>query len=321
MTTREDAVKRLARSVGFDLVGIAGVDPHERSNRVNERWLDEGRHGEMGWLAGRHREIRRDPRRLLDGAKSAICVGVNYYHDVERDQRSADPRDGRGIFSIYVHNEDYHTVVGRMLDDLSKQLQAEFPEARTVACVDTMPVSDRAMAIRSGIAWLGKNTSAISPEFGSWVFLGELITTLALEPDPPLETLCGSCTLCIDACPTGALEPFAIDARRCISYLTIEKRGAIPSELHDKIGVHVYGCDTCQGVCPFNDIARESIVFRRDRRSPIVDMSLDEQLTLSDEEFCEATESSAIRRCRPQGIRRNAAIVKANATSERGDRS
>lgn len=316
MTTGEEAVKALAREVGFDLVGIAGVEPHERSNRVNDRWLSEGRHGEMAWLLERHRETRRDPRLLLDGARSAICLGVNYYHGVEREQRRMGGDDGRGAFSIYVHHEDYHQVLPRLLDRLTRRLESRFPGVRTLACVDTMPISDRAMALRSGIAWLGKNTAAISPRYGSWVFLGELITDLDLLPDAPLETLCGNCTLCIDACPTGALEPFNLDARRCISYLTIEKRGEIPSEFHEQIGLNVYGCDTCQSVCPYNDLATESRLLPREGRSPLVDMTLDELLSLSDEEFRASTASSAIRRCKPEGLRRNAAIVKVNL--ERG---
>jgi epoxyqueuosine reductase len=169
------------------------------------------------------------------------------------------------------------------------------------------------MALRSGIAWLGKNTAAITPEYGSWVFLGELLTTLDLVPDPPLSTLCGSCTRCIDACPTGALDtPFTLDATKCISYLTIEKRGDITPASHTPIGLDVYGCDTCQSVCPFNDVATQSVVFDRDARSPLVDMTLDELTSLSDERFKEMTKTSAIRRCKPEGMRRNARIVKKN---------
>lgn len=310
--TREALVKRLALAVGFDLAGIAGVEPHERSNRHFDRWLEEGRHGEMGWLE-RHRAGRSDPRRLLEGARSAICVAVNYYHEVERDQRRMDGSDGRGAFSLYAQHRDYHEVLGEMFEALAGSLREHFPGVSTTACVDTRPVSDRAMALRAGIAWLGKNTSVISPEFGSWVFLGELITDLELAPDEPLTTLCGSCTRCIDACPTGALDtPFSLDARRCISYLTIEKRGEIEAELRGRIGLDVYGCDTCQSVCPFNDVARESRVFDRADRSLLVDMTLDQLSEIDDETFREATRNSAIARCRPEGMRRNAAIVKEN---------
>jgi len=309
---RETLVKRLARDTGFDLVGISGVDPHERSNRINDRWLDHSRHSGMTWLE-RHRPGRSDPRRLLDGARSAVCVAVNYYHDIERDQREMDGSDGRGVFSIYAQHRDYHEVLGEMLESLAERLRAHFPRMTSTACVDTKPVSDRAMAIRAGIAWLGKNTSVISPEFGSWVFLGELVTNLELQPDQPLETLCADCTRCIDACPTGALDtPFSLDASRCISYLTIEERGEIAEDLAGRIGLDVYGCDTCQSVCPFNDVAVESVVFDRGDRSPLVDMTLDQLETVTDEHFREAAKGSAIERCRPKGMRRNAAIVKRN---------
>jgi len=315
MAATKDLVKQLARDAGFDLVGIAGVTPHERTNRVFERWLDAGRHGEMAWLE-RHREKRGDPRTLLDGARSAVCVAVNYYHETEREQRRMNGSDGRGAFSVYAQHRDYHDVVDEMLERLAVAIKERFPGIETLGCVDTRPVSDRAMAIRSGIAWLGKNTSVISPQYGSWIFLGELLTTLDLEPDAKLETLCGHCTRCIDACPTSALDtPFVLDANRCISYLTIEKRGDIPDELHAAIGLDVYGCDTCQSVCPFNDVAMESVVFQQADKSPLVDMTLDELSELSDDAFRQHTRKSAIRRCKPEGMRRNARIVRENVRS------
>jgi epoxyqueuosine reductase len=308
--TREATVKSLAREVGFSLVGIASLTPDPRSNDTFARWLDAGMHGEMKYLE-RHRPLRENWQALLPGARAAVCVALNYYHEIEREQRTMDGSDGRGRFSIYVHGEDYHTVMDRMLADLGQRLAARFPGALTLAACDTKPVSDRALAMRAGIAWLGKNTHAISPEFGSWVFLGELLTTLDLQPDSPLTTLCGKCTKCIDACPTGALDtPFVLDARRCISYLTIEKRGEIAPELAAKLGVDVYGCDTCQSVCPFNRVATESIVFRREDRSPVVDMTLDELAVISDGDFREKTKGSAIRRCKPEGMRRNARLLR-----------
>ncbi len=309
---REQTIKRMARDLGFSLAGIAPLEPHPTSNRVFASWLDAGMHGDMAYLS-RHRPLREDCTRLLPGARSAVCVALNYYHDVEREQRGMDGSDGRGRFSIYAHGEDYHAVMDRMLTELDRRLREAFPGVETLACCDTKPVSDRTLALRAGIAWLGKNTSVISPEYGSWVFLGAILTTLELEPDAPLETLCGRCTRCIDACPTGALDsPFVLDARRCISYLTIEKRGEIAPELAAKIGVDVYGCDTCQSVCPFNRVAGESVVFDRSARSPLVDMTLEELVSLSDEAFRDATRDSAVRRCKPEGIRRNAEIVLEN---------
>jgi epoxyqueuosine reductase len=318
---REKRIKLLARQVGFSIVGIAGLEPHEKSNRVYERWLANGMDGEMSYLH-RHQEKRRDPRSLLPGARSAICVGLNYYQDNEKTQPNQNRSDGRGVFSIYVHGEDYHEKMDDMLADLEARLRSSFPAIKATRCVDVKPISDRAMAIRSGIGWLGKNTSVISPEYGSWVFLGELLTDLDLEPDVPLETLCAGCTKCIDVCPTGALdEPFLLDANKCISYLTVEKRGEIAADLQPKIGMNVYGCDTCQSVCPFNAVATQSSVFDRSRRSPLVDMSIDDLARISDETFRTATRHSAIRRCKPEGIRRNAAIVRENLSRSPSPRS
>ena len=307
--TAESRIKTLALDVGFSLCGIARVDPDPRSNDTFSRWIGDGLHGEMAWLE-RHRALREDVNTVLPGARSAICVALNYYQPVEREQRGMDARDGRGRFSVYVHGEDYHAVMNRMLGRLDERVRAEFPEARTRAVCDIHPVSDRAMAMRSGIAWLGKNTNVISPQFGSWIFLGELLTTLDLPADEPLETLCAGCTKCIDACPTGALDtPFVLDARRCISYLTIEKRGDIDPALAPLVGADVYGCDTCQSVCPFNRVANESIVFHREQRSPLIDMSLDDLASISDEDFRAKTKGSAIRRAKAEGIRRNARLA------------
>jgi epoxyqueuosine reductase len=311
-TTREERLKQIARDVGFSLAGIASLAPDPATDDVFAAWLQAGMHGDMAYLT-RHQPLRADATTLLPGARAALCVALNYYQNEEQAQRAMDGSDGRGRFSIYVHGEDYHAVMQRMLGQLDRRVREEFPEAGTFACSDIQPVSDRTLAMRAGIAWLGKNTNVISPDFGSWIFLGELLTSLDLTPDQQLETLCGKCTRCIDACPTGALDtPFVLDARRCISYLTIEKRGEIAPELASKIGVDVYGCDTCQSVCPFNRVASESLVFRREARSPLVDMPLAELAVVTDDEFREKTAGSAIRRCKPDGMRRNAKTVLGN---------
>jgi len=315
MLAAETHIKSLALDVGFSLSGIARLGPDPHSDAIFSRWLRDGQHGDMRWLE-RHRPLREDAGHVLPGARSAICVGLNYYQGVEREQRDMDARDGRGRFSIYVHGEDYHEVMQRMLKDLNQRVRAEFPEAQTRAVCDIHPVSDRALAIGAGIAWLGKNTNVISPQFGSWIFLGALLTDLDLRADEPLETLCAGCRKCIDACPTGALDtPFVLDARKCISYLTIEKRGEIDAGLAPLLGADVYGCDTCQSVCPFNRVATESVVFHREQRSVLIDMPLDELSTISDEDFRAKTKGSAIRRAKPDGIRRNAHLAIENAES------
>lgn len=318
---REEIIKEIARDVGFSLVGIASVERDAHANAAFARWLDAGMHGEMAYLE-RHRALREDATSLLPGARSAVCVALNYYQDVEKSQRSMDGTDGRGRFSVYVHGEDYHAVMTRLLAELERRLHLVFPDIATRACCDIQPISDRAMALRAGIAWLGKNTNVIAPEFGSWIFLGEVLTNLELRQDEPLETLCGKCTRCIDACPTGALDtPFVLDARKCISYLTIEKRGDIDPALASKIGIDVYGCDTCQSVCPFNRVASESLVFFRGDKSPLVDMTLQELATISDEDFREKTKGSAIRRAKADGMRRNARLARSQPATSVTDSS
>jgi epoxyqueuosine reductase len=307
----EQLVKSAAYDAGFSLAGIAAASASPRSTVVYQKWIREGRHGEMRYLSGGANK-RKDPALLLEGAKSVVCVGVNYYAKSKEDWNRRASEDGRGEVAIYAHGRDYHEVMSGMLGDLERRLRAMFPGMRARSVVDTEPISERDFAVQSGIAWLGKNTCVISPEYGSWIFLGELMTTLDLEPDAPLRSLCGTCTKCIDACPTGALDPYFMDANKCISYLTIEKRGEIAPEFHSAIGRNLFGCDECQRVCPFNEAARESVVFAGAEPGALTRMTLDELVRLGDAEFKEFSRHSAIGRCKAHGMRRNAAIVAGN---------
>lgn len=312
---RENQIKSIALETGFSLAGIAPAGPPPRARVFFDDWLGAGNHAEMTWLE-RSRDKRRDPSLLLDGARSVVCVALDYYLDPGPGRTAAAGRGGRGLFSIYAQGPDYHRVFDEKLEELKNKLERLHPGMKSLACADTRPVSDRTYALAGGIGWLGKNTSVISPRYGSWIFLGELITDLDLEPDDPLDSLCADCRLCIDACPTGALvEPFVLDARRCISYLTVEKRGEIAADLREKIGNRVFGCDTCQLVCPFNGRAEESAVFCRSEGSPLAAATLDELEKISDLRFYDETSNSAIRRCGPDGMRRNAAIVRRNVTT------
>ncbi|UCH85520.1 MAG: tRNA epoxyqueuosine(34) reductase QueG [Candidatus Latescibacterota bacterium] len=309
---RETFVRESALDVGFSLVGIADLVPDPESGRAFDRWIKAGRHGDMRYLSG-GADKRHDPRLLLEGARSAVCVAVNYYSKSKIDRNRSAPSEGKGEVAIYAQGQDYHTVVGDMLGELDRRLKGRFAGMESRIVVDTQPISERDLAIRAGIGWLGKNTCVISPGYGSWIFLGELIINVPLRSDKPLDTLCGSCTACIDACPTGAIvEPFVIDANKCISYLTIEKRGDIPEDYHRSIGSRLFGCDTCQLVCPFNIAATESVLFGARDVNPIIKRPLTELTVIGNEEFEKFTRDSAISRCKPAGMRRNAFITAGN---------
>ncbi|MDH3217229.1 MAG: tRNA epoxyqueuosine(34) reductase QueG [Candidatus Krumholzibacteria bacterium] len=312
----EQLIKNAGYNIGFSEVGIADITPSARSRTTFDRWIKQGKHGDMRYLSGGS-DKRHDPSLLLDDAKSAICVAVNYYSQESRNKNGWREQNGQGVFSNYAYDRDYHLVLKEMLDELAGRLRDFFPGIKTRACVDTQPISERDLAIKSGIAWLGKNTCVISQEYGSWIFLGELLTNLQLESDQPLESLCGSCTRCMDACPTDALhEAYVLDATKCISYLTIEKRGDIAAEFHEQIGNNIFGCDECQRVCPFNSAARETQIFTHDFCSPLLEMTLEDLQEVSDVEFLAHTRDSAIRRCKADGIRRNAGIVLQNLRSQ-----
>jgi len=314
----ESLVKNAALDTGFSLAGIATAAASPRSTAVFERWIGEGKHGEMRYLSGGAGK-RKDPSLLLEGAKSVVCVGVNYYSREKEQWNRGALREGRAEVALYAHGRDYHEVMGELLGELRRRLETLFPGIRTRPVVDTEPLSERDFAIQSGIAWLGKNTCVISAEYGSWIFLGELITDLVLQADSPLESLCGRCARCVDACPTGALAEYVLDATKCISYLTIEKRGEIPGEFHRSIGRNLFGCDECQRVCPLNRAARESVVFPAGERNELAGMKLEDLRVISDDEFKERARHTAIERCKPGGMRRNAEIVSRNGRTQGGD--
>ncbi|HSG99453.1 MAG TPA: tRNA epoxyqueuosine(34) reductase QueG, partial [candidate division Zixibacteria bacterium] len=246
-------VKSLARQAGFDLCGVCPAEPLERDSRRFRRWLAEGFHGQMDYLA-REPERRTDPRLLMPGAKSIIALALNYYlpnHEL---------RPGHGRVARYARGRDYHKVSeGKLKKLIAAICQADQNlESRRDfrAYVDYGPLLERAYAERAGLGFIGRNSLLITEEFGSWVLLSEIITTLELEPDEPDQKRhgsCGSCRRCLDHCPTGAiLAPGVVDARKCISYLTIEQRGEIEAELRAQVGDNLFGCDICQEVCPFN---------------------------------------------------------------------
>lgn len=305
------AIKRQAREVGFDLCGIAPATGLPEL-AFFERWLARGYAGEMAYLertAGR----RMDVRRVLPSARSVIVTGTIYNTDVPYSTEIADR--SRPQIARYAWGDDYHDVIGARLERLLDRMRGESAdtfEAR--AYVDTGPIQERVYAQHAGLGWIGKNTCVINPEVGSWIFLAEIVTSLALEPDEPALDQCGTCTLCLEACPTHAIvAPGVLDSNRCISYLTIEQRGPIRQQFRRAIGSHVYGCDICQEVCPWNQVAARSSDPAWQRRGVWADADLAGLAGMSDAELTEALRGSAMRRTKVAGLRRNIDAARDNA--------
>jgi len=299
-------VRELAAELGFDRVGIAPAGPVARQAYLRE-WLDRGRAGRMDYLH-RYFELRADPRGLLEGARSVIVTALNYH------QHAPPPGDAtpRGRIAMYAWGDDYHRLVRQRLSELADRLRRRLDEPfETRVCVDTAPLLERELAARAGIGWIGKNTMVLHQKLGSYFVLGEILTTLDLPPDQPCTDHCGSCTRCLDACPTQAFpEPYRMDASKCISYLTIELRQAIPAEFHRALGDWIFGCDICQQVCPHTRRApvTEAFPIRPPGPYPV----LAELLAWSEAERRVALRGSAVKRARLEMLRRNAAIALAN---------
>ncbi|MCX7682648.1 MAG: tRNA epoxyqueuosine(34) reductase QueG [Anaerolineae bacterium] len=251
----------VARALGFDLVGVSPPVPPPQAVRAYREWLGAGYQGEMAYLARPDRVAsREDPARILPGVRAIICVAVNYYPGPP----PALPADGppRGRVARYAWGVDYHAWMLPRLEELAAFVRSQMGASRTRVYTDSGPLLERALACQAGLGFIGKNTCLINPRFGSWLLLGEVLVDVALPfTGPPLPARCGTCTRCLDACPTGALvAPYVLDARRCIAYLTIEFRGELPPDLQPRLEHWVYGCDRCQEVCPWQRFARLSAV-------------------------------------------------------------
>jgi len=309
-------VHHLAAKCGFDLVGVAAPNPAPDFGRF-KRWVERGFAGEMSYLTDHRAEVRSDPAQLLPGVRSVICVGLVYNGPEPYSTRFADPE--RAWISRYAWGDDYHGVIRAKLEDLNRKL-LEIEQFKSRICVDTAPLLERSLACRAGLGWIGKNTCLINQQLGSWFFLGELLTTLAIDSEHAPADRCGTCTRCIDACPTAAIVPspdgrFELDARLCISYFTIELRTAIPEAHRAAVGAHVFGCDICQDVCPWNSRAAETNEpnFHPREFAP----GLERMAGITEAEFREMFRDTPVSRTKYRGFLRNVAVAMGNSRLEK----
>ncbi len=316
-----ETVRNLALDCGFGLAGITTAEPPAEANYYTQ-WLARGFAGEMSYLYGRRAAMRGDVRSLLPSARSVICLGLLYNTPVPYSIHRSEQE--LYWISRYAWGDDYHDVMREKMQRLVDRMRAIAPFDSKI-CVDTSPVLERAYAQRAGLGWIGHNTCLINQKIGSWVFLGEILTSLELEPDAPAPFRCGTCRRCIDACPTEAIVPtgnpegpaYALDSRLCISYWTIELRGAIPEEHRENMGAHVFGCDICQDVCPWNRRAPETTEPAFAPRWRDAPPPLEALAAVTEMEFREMFRSSPVLRARYAGFLRNVAVAMGNSGDPR----
>ncbi len=313
-------VKRAAAEAGFDVAGIAAVGQFAELEYFGE-WIAAGRAGEMKYLEARadNGELKRASlQAVAPWARSVVACAINY--NTAQPYSTAAHNGTQGWISRYAWTDtDYHDAVMERLRKVEKDLREAADGAIETRCyVDTGPVVERVYAKYAGVGWIGKNTCIINQKLGSWLFLGLILTSLELQPDLPAPDRCGTCTRCLDACPTNAfVAPHQMDANRCIAYLTIEKRGEIPEEFRPQIGRHVFGCDICQDVCPWNRKAPASVAHEFQPRTELVNPTLEWLAAISEEEFRNAFRKSPIKRGKRSGLRRNAVVAMGNSGDEK----
>jgi epoxyqueuosine reductase len=301
-------IKEKASEIGFHKVGVARAEELTSERDHLKAWLENNFHGEMLWME-REPEKRTDPQLLFEGAKSVIAVALNYYTPHEHEENL-----GKGKVSRYAWGDDYHDVLKEKLRELFGSIREICPEAEGKTCVDTAPIMDKAWAQRAGLGWIGKHSNLITREYGSWVFLGEIVLNLELEYDAEeTQDFCGSCTACLDACPTNAIvAPRTVDSNLCISYATIESRAPeVSLEIAENLNGWLYGCDVCQDVCPWNRFEKPTGEARFEPRENNVSPDLDEILNFSPEEYAARFRRSAMKRAKLGGLQRNARALRA----------
>ena len=298
-------IRQKASELGFSFVGIAKATKMDEESKNLETWLNNNHHGSMSYMAN-HFELRTDPTKLVPGAKTVISLMYNYY----TDQKQEDPSAPK--ISKYAFGRDYHKVIRKKLKLLTKFISVEIGEVNGRAFVDSAPILERDWARRSGIGWIGKNTLLINQNAGSYFFLAELITDLELEIDNPIKDYCGTCTRCIDACPTDAISEngYVLDGSKCISYLTIERKENIPEEFKDKMENWMFGCDICQEVCPWNRFSRLHDESDFQPKEELLAMKKSEWEEITEEVFNYIFEGTPVKRTQYKGLKRNIDFLK-----------
>ncbi len=310
----KELIRQRARELGFDDCRCTTAAPPDHAAAF-QRWLAERQHGEMAWLE-RNAAKRVDPEKILAQAKSVITLAVSY---VQSPRSQVQGQETPGVIARYAQFADYHEVMAERLKSLTAFVnELGGADTRSLWYVDTGPLLERDLAQRAGLGFVGKHTNLISRSLGNWIFLSEIITTLELDPDAPEKNHCGKCTRCLDACPTQAITaPFNVDARRCISYLTIELKGAIPVELRPLIGNRIYGCDDCLAACPWNRFAREASMMKPHARDDLSATSLVDLLALDDASFKQKFAGTPMLRTKRRGLLRNVCVALGNTGDAR----
>lgn len=304
--TRSALIKQTASNLGFDFCGISKAEFLEVEAPRLERWLKEGKQGQMTYMEN-YFDKRLDPRLLVDGAKSVISLLYNYY---PQEERAASPK-----LSKYAYGEDYHLVIRDKLNTFLEILKEKIGDINGRVFVDSAPVLEKAWAAKSGLGWIGKNANLINKKQGSFFFIAELILDLEVEVDGPIPDYCGTCTRCIDACPTEAIvEPYVVDGSKCISYLTIELKEAIPKEFAGKMQNWAFGCDICQDVCPWNSFSLPHREERFQINSDLKAMSIKDWQEMTEETFKQVFKNSAVKRTKYSGLKRNLEFLKIKPT-------
>lgn len=302
---RSKLIKAKAAELGFDFCGVSRAEFLEEEAPRLEDWLNRNRHGQMGYMAN-HFDKRLDPRKLMDGAKSVVSVLLNYYPEKRLPEGPDDYK-----LSKYAYGTDYHFVLKDKLKALLAFIQSDIGEVAGRAFVDSAPVMDKAWAARSGLGWIGKHSNLLNRDMGSFFFIGELILDLDLAPDGPVADYCGTCTRCVDACPTDAItEPYVVDGSKCISYFTIELKEAIPEEVRGKFENWVFGCDICQDVCPWNRFSRPHTTPEFDLPPALQALTKSDWEEITEEVFREVFRRSPVKRTKLAGLQRNVGFVR-----------